>query len=68
MTNIASAHAGPAGGHAQQCRALVTGGSGDIGAAIARRLGQAGCQVWVHARSNLAQAQAVADDIVAATQ
>lgn len=66
MTNIASAHADPAGGHAQQRRALVTGGSGDIGAAIARRLGQAGCHVWVHAHSNLAKAQAVADDIVAA--
>lgn len=47
-------------------QALVTGGSGDIGAAIARRLGQAGCQVWVHAHRNLAKAQAVADEIVAA--
>ena len=47
-------------------RALVTGGSGDIGAAIARRLAQAGCHVWVHAHSNPAKAQAVVAEIVAA--
>lgn len=50
-----------------RCRhALVTGGSGDIGAAIAQRLGRDGCHVWVHAHSNLPRAQAVADAIVAA--
>jgi len=47
-------------------RALVTGGSGAIGAAISRQLAADGCHVLVHAHSHLAQAQAVAADIVAA--
>ncbi|HEX3097025.1 MAG TPA: 3-oxoacyl-ACP reductase FabG [Usitatibacter sp.] len=47
-------------------RALVTGGSGAIGAAICRRLGTAGLEVIVHAHRNLANAQAVAGDIAAA--
>jgi 3-oxoacyl-[acyl-carrier protein] reductase len=47
-------------------RALVTGGSGAIGAAICRRLGAAGLEVIVHAHRNLANAQAVAGDIAAA--
>ena len=40
-------------------RALVTGGSGGIGAAICRRLATDGFSVIVHANSNLATAQAV---------
>lgn len=45
-------------------RALVTGGSGAIGAAICKRLAAAGCYVYVHANSRLAQAQAVAQEIL----
>ena len=44
-------------------RALVTGGSGGIGAAIARRLARDGLHVIVHANRNLAQAEAVAGEI-----
>ena len=44
-------------------RALVTGGSGDIGSAICQRLGEDGCHVIVHAHANLARAQAVVDAI-----
>ena len=58
-------------------RALVTGGSGDVGAAICRALAAQGCFVYVHAHANLqrardlaaalqaegAQAQAVAFDV-----
>ena len=47
-------------------RALVTGGSGGIGAAICRRLGLAGYFVYVHAHRGSAAAQAVAEDIVKA--
>ncbi len=41
-------------------RALVTGGSGVIGAAIARELARAGLHVYVHAHSNPAHAQEIA--------
>ena len=47
-------------------RALVTGGSGAIGAAICRRLAAGGRRVAVHANRNLAQAEQVAQAIRAA--
>lgn len=47
-------------------RALVTGGSGGIGAAICRRLGAAGRFVYVHAHRNMAAAETIAGDIIAA--
>ncbi len=47
-------------------RALVTGGSGGIGAAICRRLGAAGHFVYVHAHRGMAAAQSIAGDIIAA--
>ncbi len=47
-------------------RALVTGGSGAIGAAVCRSLAQDGFHVYVHANSRAPQAQAVADEIIAA--
>jgi 3-oxoacyl-[acyl-carrier protein] reductase len=45
-------------------RALVTGGSGGIGAAICRRLGGAGHHVYVHAHRGLASANSIAADII----
>jgi 3-oxoacyl-[acyl-carrier protein] reductase len=47
-------------------RALVTGGSGAIGAAICRRLAAGGARVAVHANRNLAQAESLAQEIRAA--
>lgn len=47
-------------------RALVTGGSGGIGAAICRALGAQGHFVHVHAHRGIAAAQAIAADIVRA--
>jgi 3-oxoacyl-[acyl-carrier protein] reductase len=44
-------------------RALVTGGSGALGAAICRRLGAAGHLVYVHANRNESAAQAVVREI-----
>jgi 3-oxoacyl-[acyl-carrier protein] reductase len=46
-----------------QVRALVTGGSGALGAAICRRLGAAGHLVYVHANRNESAAQAVVREI-----
>jgi 3-oxoacyl-[acyl-carrier protein] reductase len=47
-------------------RALVTGGSGGLGAAICRRLGSAGHFVYVHAHRGTAAAQATVEAIIAA--
>ena len=47
-------------------RALVTGGSGGIGAAVARRLARAGLHVVVHANRNRETAETVVADIRAA--
>jgi 3-oxoacyl-[acyl-carrier protein] reductase len=47
-------------------RALVTGGSGAIGTAICKRLAADGCHVYVHANSNLRQAEDIATEIAAA--
>ena len=44
-------------------RALVTGGSGGIGAAICRRLARAGHHIYVHARRAVATAEALVDEI-----
>jgi len=44
-------------------RALVTGGSGAIGAAICRRLAAAGHYVYVHAHANAPTAEALAQEI-----
>ena len=46
-------------------RALVTGGSGAIGAAICRKLGAEGHHVYVHANNGSARAEAVAAQILA---
>lgn len=47
-------------------RALVTGGSGDIGGAICVALAAQGCEVIVHANANLQRAQHVVENIVQA--
>lgn len=47
-------------------RALVTGGSGTIGAAICRRLAAAGHEVFVHAHRHGEAAEALASEIVRA--
>ena len=46
-------------------RVLVTGASGDIGAAICRALSREGCFVYAHARANLERAQILVDEIIA---
>ncbi|HZL59324.1 MAG TPA: 3-oxoacyl-ACP reductase FabG [Stellaceae bacterium] len=47
-------------------RALVTGGSGTIGAAICKKLAAEGCHVIVHANERLAQAKKIVAAIAAA--
>jgi 3-oxoacyl-[acyl-carrier protein] reductase len=47
-------------------RALVTGGSGDIGAAICRHFGNSGHFVYVHAHRGAAAAAGIVADIVSA--
>ena len=45
-------------------RALVTGGSGTIGAAIVRALAAGGHHVWLHAHRNAGRAEEIAAEIV----
>ncbi len=54
------------GAHEPAARALVSGGSGGIGAAICKRLGAAGHYVYVHAHRGTDAAAAVVGNIVAA--
>ena len=49
----------------KQRRALVTGGSGDLGGAICQKLAADGAHVIVHANTNLARAEAVVEQILA---
>lgn len=44
-------------------KALVTGGSGDLGSAIALQLALDGYEVWIHANTKLEKAQQLADRI-----
>jgi len=44
-------------------RALVTGGSGDIGSAICKKLAATGVFVYVHANRNIDKAQQIVDEI-----
>lgn len=50
----------------QNKRALITGASGALGAAMARRLAQQGASLLLHANSRPEAVQALADEIVAA--
>jgi 3-oxoacyl-[acyl-carrier protein] reductase len=53
---MAAHHEGPV-------RALVTGGSGALGAAVCRRLAKAGFSIFVHAHQRLDRARALANEI-----
>ena len=58
-----TASAAPGAQSPARRRALVTGGSGDIGGAICRRLAADGLHVVVHGHANVARAEAVATAI-----
>jgi 3-oxoacyl-[acyl-carrier protein] reductase len=45
-------------------RALITGGSGDIGSAISQRLAESGIHVIVHANVHLDKAESIASSII----
>lgn len=47
----------------QKIKALVTGGSGDLGSAIAAQLAADGYEVWIHANSQLPKAESLAKSI-----
>ncbi len=47
----------------QKIKALVTGGSGDLGSAIATQLATDGYEVWIHANSQLQKAELLAESI-----
>jgi 3-oxoacyl-[acyl-carrier protein] reductase len=47
----------------QKIKALVTGGSGDLGSAIAMQLAADGYEVWIHANTQLQKAELLADSI-----
>ena len=47
----------------QKIKALVTGGSGDLGSAIATQLAADGYEVWIHANSQLPKAELLAENI-----
>ena len=47
-------------------RALVTGATGDMGSAIARRLAQAGCHVYLHTHQQIDKANSLAAQIAQA--
>ena len=49
-------------------RALVTGGSGEIGAAVAAKLAADGCHVFVHAHSGIDRAREIAGRIASGGQ
>src|SRR5690606_34852667 len=61
-----SVHHSPASEPAPIRRALVTGGSGDIGGAICRELAAAGLFVYVHANTGVARAEELAHALRAA--
>ena len=46
-------------------RALVTGGSGDLGQAICEKLAQDGMHVYIHANRNMSRAEQVAEQLMA---
>lgn len=47
----------------QKIKALITGGSGDLGSVIATQLAEDGYEVWIHANSNLQKAEVLAGQI-----
>lgn len=47
----------------QKIKALVTGGSGGLGSAIAMQLAKDGYEVWVHANSQLQKAERLVEEI-----